>query len=432
MPKKIALLGTLDTKGPEIQFARQLIERCGHIAVTIDCGIMGSAFFTPTITRHQVAAAAGTTIAEILTKADKNYAIKTMTAGSIAVVERLCREREMDGILALGGGQGTVMGTNVMQALPFGIPKVMVSAVANGQTAFGPFVGTRDITIIHSVADVLGLNMVTRRVLAEGVGAVTGMVEMDYEESQSGRPAIAMTTAGVTTLCAMRARDILESRGYEVIAFHCNGVGAKAMEELVEEGRIAGVLDISPHDITDRLFGGIFPAAPDRMEATCRRGIPQVIVPGTTDFILFAGVESVPPEMLKRKHVLHNPIHTHVRTTFEEMWAVGRFVAERLARSMGPAQVLIPGRGFTALNVDGGPMYDPRSDAGFLAGLSEELNRRGARAVQVELIDLHINDPRFADTLAERIDAMVRVAQPSAEGVGCDSPMGSTPQQKAT
>ena len=432
MPKKIALLGTLDTKGPEIRFARQLIERRGHIAVTIDCGIMGSAFFTPTITRHQVAAAAGTTIAEILAKADKNGAIKTMTAGSIAVAERLCREGEMDGILALGGGQGTVMGTSVMQALPFGIPKVLVSAVANGQTAFGPFVGTRDITIIHSVADVLGLNMVTRRVLAEGVGAVTGMVEMDYEEPRSGRPAIAMTTAGVTTQCAMRARDILESRGYEVIAFHCNGVGAKAMEELVAEGRIAGVLDISPHDITDRLFGGIFPAAPDRMDATCRRGIPQVVVPGTTDFILFAGVESVPPEMLKRQHVLHNPIHTHVRATYDEMRTVGRFVAERLARSTGPARVLIPGRGFTALNVAGGPMYNPSADAGFLAGLTEELARCGALTVAVEELDLHINDPRFAAALAERIDTLVGTTRPPAERGGGDRPIDSNAQQEPT
>lgn len=417
MAKKIVLLGTLDTKGPEIQFAKQLIERRGHVAVTIDCGILGSPFFAPTITRQEVAAAAGTTIAEILTKADKNHAIHTMTTGSIAIVGRLLQQGQLDGILALGGGQGTVMGTNVMQTLPFGLPKVMVSAVANGQTAFGPFVGIRDITIIHSVADVLGLNMVTRRVLAEGVGAVTGMVEMEYEESESGRPTIAMTTAGVTTLCAMHARDMLESWGYEVIAFHCNGIGAKAMEELAEEGRLAGILDISPHDIMDYLFGGIFPAAPNRMDASCRMGIPQVVVPGAADFILYAGVESVPTEMLKRKHVVHNPIHTHVRANYEEMSAVGRFIAERLARSTGPAQVIIPRRGFTALNVAGGPMYDPQSDCGFLFGLTQELNRRGARNVKVEEMDLHINDPEFAAALAERINALVRSAKPQAEAV---------------
>ncbi len=371
---------------------------------------MGEPYFAATVSRQEVAAAAGTTLAEIISRGEKNAAIQTMTAGSTVIAKRLHAAGRLDGILALGGGQGTVMGTAVMQVLPFGVPKVMLSAVANGQTAFGPFVGTRDITIIHSVADVLGLNIITRRVLAEAVGAVTGMVEMDFDEPGSGRPAIAMTTAGVTTLCAMRARDVLDSRGYEVIAFHCNGIGAKAMEELAEAGLLAGILDISPHDITDYLFGGIFPAYRNRMETTCRLGIPQVVVPGTTDFILYAGIDTVPPEMLKRKHVIHNPIHTHVRANHEEMAAVGRFIAERLVRSTGPAEVIIPKRGFTALNTAGGPMYDPRSDSGFAEGLSATLGRAGAQKVRVEEIDRHINDPEFAEILAARIDTLVTQA----------------------
>jgi len=409
MPKRIILLGTLDTKGPEFNFARQLIEDRGHTPVTIDCGIMGNPFFEPTISRREVAAAAATTIDDILAKADKNFAIHTMALGSTAIVKDLYREGQLDGILALGGGQGTIIGTTVMQALPFGVPKVMVSAVANGLTAFGPFVGTRDITIIHSVADVLGLNMVTRRVIAEGVGAVCGMAEMDMEQQQTDhRPTIGMTTAGVTTACAMHARDLLESKGYEVIAFHCNGIGAMAMEELVDAGRMDGILDISPKDIPDLLFGGIFPAGPSRMEATCRRGIPQVIVPGTTDFILFPGVEAVPAEILKRKHVIHNPLHTHVRATYEEMFKVGEFIGRRLAQSNGPAEVLIPNRGFTQLNIAGGPMYDPVADRGFLAGLRETLQRSEAANVKIEEFDLHINDNAFAERLAERMDALVK------------------------
>jgi uncharacterized protein (UPF0261 family) len=407
MPKRIILLGTLDTKGPEFNFARQLIEGRGHTAVTIDCGIMGTPFFEPKISRQEVAAAAETTIEDILAKSDKNYAIHTMTVGSTAVVEKLFCGGKLDGILALGGGQGTIIGTTVMKALPFGVPKVVVSAVANGQTAFGPFVGTRDITIIHSVADILGLNMVTRRVITEGVGAVCGMIEMGEEGQKTDRPTIGMTTAGVTTACAMHARDILESRGYEVIAFHCNGIGAKAMEELADAGRLDGILDISPKDIPDLLFGGIFPASDTRMEPTCRRGIPQVVVPGTTDFILYPGVESVPPEILKRKHVIHNPLHTHVRATYEEMFKVGEFIAERLAQSNGPSEVLIPNRGFTQLNIEDGPMYDPQADRGFMAGMSETLNRLGADNVKVEEFDLHINDTAFAEKLAERIDELI-------------------------
>ena len=407
MPKNIILLGTLDTKGPEFNYARQLIEGRGHTAVTIDCGIMGAPFFEPTISRRQVAAAATTTIDDILAREDKNYAIHTMTVGSTTIVENLFRNGQLDGILALGGGQGTIIGTTVMQALPFGVPKVVVSAVANGQTAFGPFVGIRDITIIHSVADVLGLNMVTRRVIAEGVGAVCGMAEMDVVEQQTDRLTIGMTTAGVTTACAMHARDLLESKGYEVIAFHCNGIGAKAMEELVEAGRIDGILDISPKDIPDLLFGGLFPAGRQRMEATCRRGIPQVIVPGTTDFILYPGVELVPAEILKRNHVIHNPLHTHVRATYEEMFEVGEFIAKRLLQSKGPAQVLIPNRGFSQLNIEGGPMYDPDADRGFQAGLQKNLMAAGADAVLTEEFDLHINDNAFAEILANRMNSLI-------------------------
>jgi uncharacterized protein (UPF0261 family) len=407
MPKRIILLGTLDTKGAEYDYARQLIVDRGHIPLIIDCGIMGTPALEPAITRQEVAAAAATSIEDILVKADKNYAIHTMTVGSTAIVRDLYRDGQLDGILSLGGGQGTIIGTTVMQALPFGVPKVMVSAVANGQAAFGPFVGIRDITIIHSVADVLGLNMVTRRVIAEGVGAVCGMTEMAVEARQKDCPVIGMTTAGVTTLCAMRARDILESRGYEVIAFHCNGIGAKAMEELVDAGRIDGILDISPKDIPDLLFGGLFPADRHRMEATCRRGIPQVIVPGTTDFILYPGVKSVPAEILKRKHVIHNPLHTHVRATYEEMFEVGEFIAKRLLQSNGPAQVLIPNLGFSQLNIEGGPMYDPDADRGFLAGLQKRLRDAGAEAVLTEEFDLHINDDAFAEILANRMELMI-------------------------
>ena len=190
--------------------------------------------------------------------------------------------------------------------------------------------------------------------------------------------------------------------------FTATGIGAKAMEELADAGQIAGILDISPKDIPDLLFGGIFPAGPDRMTATCRRGIPQVVVPGTADFILHPGVESVPAELLKRKHVIHNPLHTHIRATFTEMEEVGKFIAERLAKSTGPAYVVVPTRGFSQLNFKGGPMYDPESDKGFLKGLRDELKRSGARNVIIEEHDLHINDADFAEIPAKRINALIQ------------------------
>ncbi len=408
--KKIVIIGTLDTKGEETLFVKRLIEEKGHLPIVIDCGIRGTPPFEPSVSRQAVAEAAGTTLDEIISRGDKNYAIHTMTAGTKETVLRLYRQGQLDGIMALGGVQGTMMGTAAMQALPFGVPKVMVSTVANGQTAFGPFTGTKDITIIHSVADILGLNMVTRRVLAEGAGAIVGMVEMEVAK-QPERPAVGMTTAGVTTPCAMRVRELMESWGYEVIAFHCNGIGAKAMEELAEAGKLVGILDLSPHDIPDLLFGGIFPASPSRMEASCRKGLPQVVVPGAADFILFGGIESVPAKMLERKYIIHNPIHTHVKANHEEMVAVGRFIAERLSRSRGPARVLIPSKGFCQANIPGGPLYEPESDSGFLEGLNEELKRTGTRNVKVEVLDMHINDPSFAEAVAKKMDDMIRENQ---------------------
>lgn len=408
--KKIVLIATLDTKGEEARYVKDLIERRGHAPIVIDCGIRGNPSFEPTVSREAVARAAGTTLEEILSRQDKNAAIHAMTMGTTETVLRLYREGSLHGMIALGGVQGTVIGTTAMQALPLGIPKVMVSTVANGQTTFGPFTGTKDVTMIHSVADILGLNFVTRRVLAEGAGAITGMVEMEPARETEDLPAVGMTTAGVTTLCAMRVREVMASWGYEVVAFHCNGIGAKAMEELAEAGRLVGILDVTPHDITDLLFGGIFPANPARMEATCRKGLPIVLVPGAADFILFGPLSSVPPDMLQRKYVIHNPIHTHVKANYAEMKAVGRFVAERLSRSTGPSVVLIPLKGFSQLNVPGGPLYEPESDRGFLEGLSEELARRGTKHVAVELLERHINDPAFAEAAATRLDTLIRNA----------------------
>ncbi len=406
--RRIFIVGTLDTKGQEVQFVERLIEARGHRAIVADYGIMGDPPFTPSITRHEVAREAGATIEQILALHDKNRAIQIMSQGMTGVVARAHALGKLDGIIALGGGQGTLMGTTVMKSLPFGVPKVMVSAVANGSATFGPFVGTRDIAILHSVADVLGLNMITRRVLAEGAGAICGMVEMRVDGEEAARPTVAMTSAGVTTACALEIRDLLESWGYEVIAFHCNGIGTQAMDELAGEGRLAGVIDLSPHDIADLLCGGIFPASPGRMKAPAQRGVPQLIVPGAVDFILRGPRDTVPAELLARKHVIHNALHTHVRANRQEMAAVGRFIAERLCESSGPAAVLIPARGFTQLNIEGGPMHEPESDRGFREGLDEELARHPTKRVSVRSLDLHINDPAFAEAAARGIDEMVQ------------------------
>ena len=408
MTKHIVLVATLDTKELEARYVKDLIESRGHIPVVIDCGVMKDPGFEPAVSRHAVAEAANTTIEEILKTADKNHAISTMTQGAVATARALYEKGNLDGIISMGGVQGTVIGTTVMQSLPFGVPKVMISAVANGLATFGPFVGIRDIMIMHSVADVLGLNAVTRRVLAEGVGAVVGMVEMDYDSDDTSKPAVALTSAGVTTPCANRARELLEGMGYEVIAFHCNGIGAQAMEEMAAAGKLAGIFDLSPHDITDYLFGGIMPATAKRLQASCRRGVPQVVAPGCADIVLYGPVEDIPSDILKRKYVIHNPIHTHVKANHSEMFELGKFIAERLGQSKGYATVFVPSQGFSQLNRAGGPIYEPESDTGFQEGLEAGFKKFPSDRASIKVVDMHINDPQFAETAVNELHQLIQ------------------------
>lgn len=407
MKKDIVVLATLDTKGIETAYVRDLIASRGYNAIVIDCGLLGTPSFEPGVSREQVAHAAGTTVQELLDAGNKNAAIRTMAEGAKQLVLQMHQEGNLAGVLGLGGVQGTFIGTFVMQALPVGVPKVMLSTVANGQATFGPFIGTKDIAIIHSVADILGLNTITRQVLSEAAGAVTGMADLSPAASDEKRPTVAITMAGVTTPTVMRAREILEGLGYEVIGFHCNGIGAKAMEELVAAGRVVGVLDLSPHDITDYLFDGLMRADPQRMEATANAGIPQVVVPGAADFILYGPVNSIPAQVLERKHVVHNPIHTHVRATRQEMREVGKFIAERLALSKGPAVILVPHGGFSQLNKVNSPLFDPDADAGFLEGVREQLALTPAETIRIIETDAHINDPSFAELAASQLHDLI-------------------------
>ncbi|HEX4298437.1 MAG TPA: Tm-1-like ATP-binding domain-containing protein [Devosia sp.] len=403
MDKTIAVLATLDTKGEEAAFVAGIIRGRGYRPLLVDCGIKGEPLVTPDVTRDEIAAAAGTSIAEILARNDKNAAIEAMASGAARFVAARHAQGQLAGILGMGGVQGTVIATRAMQALPVGVPKMMLSAVANGQAVFGPYVGSKDVTIMHSVADIMGLNMLTRQVMAAAAGAVTGMCDVATGEQRSGKPVVGMTMAGVTNPTAMAMGRLLEGSGYEVIGFHCNGIGAKAMEELVDEGKIDLVLDLSPHDIGGLLRNGLMQARPDRLGASVERGVPIVFVPGALDFILRGPIDGVPADLLARQHVRHNPIHTHIRASRAEMEAAGRFVGERLARSPGPVRVVIPEGGFSQFNVEGGPLRDAAADAGFAAGLREALSKAGPNHVEIVAVPQHVNDSAFAQILADTI-----------------------------
>jgi uncharacterized protein (UPF0261 family) len=388
---KIVVIGTLDTKGPEVGFLRDEVVKQGHEPLVIDPGILGEPALPADVSRQQVAQAAGFHLSELIATGDRQHCQQAMTRGMVEIVSRLYEEGRVDGVVAVGGAQGTAMATAAMRALPVGIPKVMVSTVACGQTTFGPYVGTSDMTMIHSVADILGLNRVTQRILAQAAAAVGAMASV-APVPEAGRELVAITQAGITTPGVMAIKERLEARGFEVIAFHCNGIGGQAMEALIADGVVKGVIDFSPHEITDLLFGGLMPAMPGRLEAAGQMGIPQVVTPGATDIRLHGRPEELPPELRQRACVQHTPTHTHVRTSAQEMAAVARTIAERLNAGHGPRAVMIPQRGYSMLNRKGQVLYDEESNQAFAEAMEAALQPD----VELITVDAHINDLSFA------------------------------------
>jgi uncharacterized protein (UPF0261 family) len=368
------------------------------------------------VSRQLVARAAGFELADLVASGDRQHCQKAMIQGMVEIVSRLYDEGQIDGVVAVGGAQGTAMATAAMRALPVGIPKVMVSTVACGQTTFGPYVGTKDITMIHSVADILGLNRVTQRILAQAAAAVGAMASVT-PIADASRELVAITQAGITTPGVMAIKERLEEQGFEVIAFHCNGIGGQAMEALISEGVIKGVIDFSPHEITDLLFGGLMPAMPGRLEAAGQMGIPQIVAPGATDIRLHGKPEELPLELRQRACVQHTPTHTHVRTSADEMAAVARTIAERLNAGRGPRAAMIPLRGYSMLNRQGLVLYDEASNRAFAQAMEETLGPD----VELITVDAHINDRAFAEATVATFLRLRSLAAPApAEAVDPD------------
>jgi uncharacterized protein (UPF0261 family) len=391
----IVVIATLDTKGEEADFVCHQIARMGHTPVLVDPGSGGSAQVAADVSRQEVARASGESLEQILAHKDKTYIQQRMIEGLVRVVSRRYADGKLDGVIAVGGGQGTAIATAAMRALPVGVPKVMVSTVASGKTAFGAYVGTKDVTMIHSVADIAGLNFITRRIIAQAAAAVVAMAAVTVP-AQERRPLVAMTQAGVTTPGVTAIKKLLEQAGFEVVVFHCNGIGGQAMEELIREGAICGVVDYSPHEIIDLLCDGLMPALPGRMTAAGEMGIPQIIAPGCADMRLHEW-ESIPPELAGRPYVRHTPTHTHFRTTREEMGAVAHYIAEHINQGKGPRAVIVPRRGYSMMNHSGMPLYDENANMGFLDTLRRELS---PEVILVEG-DYHINDPECAGATVE-------------------------------
>ena len=392
----IAVLGTLDTKGEEHAFIADLIRQRGHTALVIDVGVLDAPRCRPDITREQVAAAAGLDLAALVARKDRGAAVAAMAQAAPVLVAQLAAAGRIDGIISLGGGGGTAIGTAAMRALPVGFPKLMVSTLASGNTA--QYVGVKDIVMFPSIVDVAGLNRISRQIFTRAAGAICGMVEATPQPA-SDKPIIVASMFGNTTVCVEHARKILEAAGYEVLVFHATGTGGRTMESLIETGLVAGVLDITTTEWADELVGGVLSAGPTRLEAAARHGVPAIVTPGCLDMVNFHGPETVPAKFQGRNFYAHNPQVTLLRTSPDECAQLGKIVAEKLNRSTGPVTLLLPLRALSVISAPGQKFHDPAADSALFTALKAHLRRD----IPVIELDCAINDPAFSEACAQTL-----------------------------
>lgn len=399
MGNNVVVIGTLDTKGPEIGYLRDQLIALGLDTTVIDSGILGEPIdILPDITHAEVAAYGDTTIEALQNAGSRGKAVEGMRAALKLLVLELYSSGKLDAIVSMGGAEGAVMGAATMMQLPVGVPKVLVSPIASGKHYFDPLVGTSDIMVVHSIVDILGLNPIATTVFDNVAAAIRGLVEYGHELSEPSPDDkfVAVTMLGNTTRAVMALKDRLAESGYEAVIFHSNGVGGPAMEQLAEAGQFVGVIDFTTNETYDPMTGGIHDGGPDRLKSIGLLGLPQIVVPGCIDFCVFhAG--AIPPELQDRPVYDHNPEYTLVRASKDEMIALGHLFAERLNPANGPVMIAVPTRGLSIPNVPGGPFWNPESDAAFLETLKENIRED----IPVLLFDVHVNDPIFGETVAD-------------------------------
>lgn len=403
--KTIVVLATLDTKGREAHYLREQIEQRGDKALIIDVGVVGQPATPANISREQVAEAGGTALAKLLEHPDREVAAPIMAAGATQIVVQLAAKGKVHGIVAMGGTQGTTLATKVMRALPYGFPKVMVSTMASGNVQ--PWVDIKDITMMFSVTDILGLNPVSRKILANAVGAVCGMAGVEVTLQQGDKPLVGVTTVGITTQGAMKAIEVLEAAGYETIVFHAIGPGGRAMEQLMKEGVIGAVLDYSTIEVSNEMYHALLAGGPERLTTAGKLGLPQVICPGALEVLVFNEPETVPQKYADRTLIRHSPQITDLRLNQAEMADVGRELARRLQFTQAEAIFMIPTAGYDSYAVAGMGFYNPEADAAFVTELKANLPPN----FQVIERDTHIEDPAFAAEAAQCLITLIEKRQ---------------------
>ena len=396
MAKTVGIVGTLDTKGMEFQFIKERIEASGASTCVVNTGILGEPYFEPDVSAGEVAEAGGTSLQALQDGGDRGVAVAAMAEGAAKIIAQLESDGKIDGVISLGGSAGTTIGTTAMRAVPVGVPKIMVSTLASGDTS--PYVDTKDVSMMYSVVDIAGINSLSRQILANAAGAIVGMVNAAVPAA-ADKPLIGATMFGVTTPCVTKARELLEDAGYEVLVFHATGAGGRAMEDLIKGGFIVGVLDATTTELADELVGGVLSAGPDRLEAAGELGVPQVIAPGALDMVNFGPPDTVPEQFKDRTFYQHNPTVTLMRTTVAENAELGKIMGQKLSQAKGPTTVIIPKLGVSAIDQEGQPFYSAEAEAAWIENLKANL---GDNVALIEM-DNHINDDAFATKLVETL-----------------------------
>jgi uncharacterized protein (UPF0261 family) len=397
MTKAVALLGAFDTKGQEYGYLADLLREHDLGVVLIDTSIIGKPTIASDIPSAQVAERGGSSLTRLRADADRAVALDVMAAGAAATLERLYDEGRIHGVMALGGTGGTSVASRAVRGLPLGVPKLIISTAASGDTA--TYVGESDLILIPSVTDIAGLNRLLRRVITNAAAAMAGMLGRSMS-AETPKRSIGASMFGVTTPCVQEARRLLEARDLETLVFHMTGTGGRTLEHLVRAGWIDGVLDVTTTELADELVGGVFDAGPTRMTGAAERGIPQVVSVGALDMVNFGPMESIPARFAGRRFHRHNASVTLMRTTAVESAELGRRLAERISASQGPAAVFLPLRGISSLATADGAFFDPEADAALFRSIRSHL---GTSKVELVEIDTDINDPQFAAAMVGKL-----------------------------
>lgn len=395
----IAVLGTLDSKGHEHAFVADIIRAKGHTPILIDVGSGADPQVTPDYTRFDVAAVADLDLQPLLDNHDRGECVVAISKAAPIFVSELAEQGKIDGIISLGGGGGTALGTSAMRALPVGFPKLMVSTLASGNTAH--YVGTKDITMMPSIVDVAGLNSISKTIFTRAAGAICGMVEANVSTEDS-KPLIVASMFGNTTECVDIAAKVLENAGYEVLIFHATGVGGKTMESLIESGMVAGVLDVTTTEWADELLGATLTAGATRMDAMTKANVPAVVSPGCLDMANYGELETLPAEFKDRTIYVHNPQVTLLRTNAEECAQLGKIIAEKANANSAPTAILNPRKAISIISAEGQSFHDPAADTALFDAIEKHAT------VEVVNLDEEINSKVFAEAAAHKLLELIK------------------------